>query len=93
MQWTSQDQTPDQNWDGATSDFEIAASRTTHTKSTKDNSYMTDQPQPRSESTCLRYNFPSCHRLGVTGSCEAQLPEVAGISKYTINRTQVITNF
>lgn len=43
MQWTSQDQTPDQNWDGATSDFEIAASRTTHTNSTKENSYMTTQ--------------------------------------------------
>jgi hypothetical protein len=35
MQWASQGQTPDQNYDGATSDFEIAASRTTYTKSTK----------------------------------------------------------
>jgi hypothetical protein len=43
MQWASQDQTADQNWDGATSDFEIAASRTTPTKSTKDNSHMTTQ--------------------------------------------------
>jgi hypothetical protein len=82
MQWASQNQTPDQNWDGAASDFEMAASRTTHTKSTKNYSQ-----KPRSESTCQQYNFPSCHRLGVTGSCEAQIPEVAGISEYTINRT------
>jgi hypothetical protein len=94
MPWASQDQTPDQNWDGATSDFENSCIKDyTNQIYKRQLSYNhSKHPQPRSESTFLQYNFPSCHRLGVTGSCEAQLPEVAGISEYTINRTQVITN-